>query len=174
MRAAASDFLQCTLFPVPSVLEKAAITAQQPCFSTKFALCQKPLTQSNNNKKKRNPLFVYYLLLGTISSLAPKCQCCTFTRTTTKHGQAGDQGGDRRKETAQAGTELRSQCLQKNSMAAKKNRLAISTDLPCSGSLPASPIPFPKSWLSSMSPVVCSSSDSSAQRLSSRSPTSYP
>lgn len=80
-------------------------------------------------KKKNNPLFVYYLLLGTISSLASECRRCTFTCTTSRHGQAGWKSASKHwvtkdrtgEKTTQAGTELRLQCLQKNPDGSKKD-----------------------------------------------------
>lgn len=124
--AAASDFLQCPLFPAPGPMQKAATTAQQPCFSTKFALCQKPLTQ--NEKKKKFVCFFYFSPFGhrfhpcppsagTACSHVPPpstAKCAGSQQANTKVTEEGTG-----QKTIQAGRELR---LQKNLTAAKKNR----------------------------------------------------
>lgn len=140
-------------------MQKAATTAQQPCFSTKFALCQKPLTQ--NEKKKKFVCFFYFSPFGhrfhpcppsagTACSHVPPpstAKCAGSQQANTKVTEEGTG-----QKTIQAGRELR---LQKKPDSRKKEqRLAISRGLPCSNSLPASPIPFPKSWLSSTSPII--------------------
>lgn len=106
------------------LMEKAATTAQQLCFSTKFALRQKPPTQNRGGKKKKkNLLFVYYLLWGTDFIPGPRVP---VLHVRTYHLQARPSGLEASEQTprvteegtgektAQAGTELRLQCLQKN------------------------------------------------------------
>lgn len=122
--AASSHFLQCPFFPTPHVRKKAATTAQQPWFPTKFALWQKPQTQN----EKQNPIIYHHLLWGTDfmpspGMLAPHVQshhpkAWPSGLEANKEAPRGNQGKDGR-GNSRADAEL---SLQNNLMAAQTNQ----------------------------------------------------
>ena len=94
-------------------------------------ICPMPKASDTEWKKKKIPLFLYYPLLGTDFIPGPQVPAL---HVRTYHPQARPSGLEARRQTprvteegtgektAQAGTELRSQCLQKKLMAAKRTQ----------------------------------------------------
>lgn len=83
------DFLPCDLFTALGLLEEAATTAQQPCFSTKLAqlLCQK------HQAVGKNPRLVYRLpLAADLIPGPPSASAARSAPSTAK--QPGEQGAN--------------------------------------------------------------------------------